>query len=41
MFTGQSPFRDKTEYLVFKKILDRNIQLPEVTIYIISPLIPS
>ena len=30
MFTGQSPFKEKTEYLVFRKILDSNINLPDV-----------
>lgn len=29
MLTGYSPFRDKTEYLIFKKILDGNINFPE------------
>lgn len=29
MFTGNSPFRDKTEYLVFKKILELNYAIPE------------
>ena len=29
MFTGTSPFKDKTEYLVFRKILDRKITFPE------------
>ena len=30
MFVGHSPFREKTEYLIFKKILDQNIDFPEV-----------
>jgi len=28
MFTGVSPFKDKTEYLVFKKILDQKVNFP-------------
>jgi 3-phosphoinositide dependent protein kinase-1 len=28
MFTGTTPFKDKTEYLVFKKILEREITFP-------------
>ena len=28
MFTGTSPFKDKTEYLIFRKILDREITFP-------------
>ena len=30
MFTGHSPFKEKTEYLVFRKILDQNLYFPEV-----------
>jgi serine/threonine protein kinase len=29
MFTGFSPFKDKTEYLVFKKILEMNYTFPD------------
>ena len=28
MFIGYSPFKEKTEYLVFKKILEQNINYP-------------
>jgi 3-phosphoinositide dependent protein kinase-1 len=31
MFTGVAPFKDKTEYLIFKKILALEIDYPEVT----------
>jgi 3-phosphoinositide dependent protein kinase-1 len=30
MFTGIAPFKDKTEYLIFKKILELDISYPEV-----------
>lgn len=28
MYTGQSPFRDKTDYLVFRKILEGSLTIP-------------
>ena len=29
MFAGSSPFKDKTEYLVFRKILEQNVVFPK------------
>ena len=29
MYTGHSPFKDKTEYLVFRKILEQNMTIPK------------
>jgi len=29
MYTGHSPFKDKTEYLVFRKILEGNMTIPK------------
>lgn len=29
MYTGHSPFKDKTEYLVFRKILEGNMSIPK------------
>jgi 3-phosphoinositide dependent protein kinase-1 len=31
MFTGTAAFKDKTEYLIFKKILELDISYPEVS----------